>query len=499
MGGGGGIYNHGCARIAGNLVFHNMASGDGGGIQYTVPFGEDTIPPAMSGNTITENSASRGGGLFFSFPYSSGSVTNSIVWNNEAYSSGEEVYVTLYSSLAVSYSDVMDGQTGTGNIDENPYFSNPVTSDFHIAYESPCRDAGDGTLSRLTTDIDGNPRMIFHTVDMGADEVDMDLPGRTLLVPGEFQAIQTAIDSALPLDTVLVAPSTYLENVDFLGKPIALISEKGADSTVIDGTGSGSVVTFQGRETAQACLSGFTIRNGLASRGGGIYCYGASPSIVSNHITGNEAAGDTASDGGGIYCNGSASILENNVISANISAGDGGGVICIDSPASIKNNLIYDNSAAGNGGGIRYMVPYGSSIVPAAIVNNTITENSASQGGGLYFSFPWSPYGGEVVNTIFWNNTASWSDPEITDHSNNLSVTYCDVMDSYPGNGNLYCDPQFVTGPWGDFYLQAATGVDSGSCCVDQGDPNSPLIDGTTRTDEAPDAGIVDIGYHYPY
>jgi hypothetical protein len=60
-------------------------------------------------------------------------------------------------------------------------------------------------------------------------------------------------------------------------------------------------------------------------------------------------------------------------------------------------------------------------------------------------------------------------------------------------------DPLFVTGPQGNYYLsQIAAGQGTDSPCVDTGDPASHMIVGTTRTDEVPDSGVVDMGYHYP-
>ncbi len=59
-------------------------------------------------------------------------------------------------------------------------------------------------------------------------------------------------------------------------------------------------------------------------------------------------------------------------------------------------------------------------------------------------------------------------------------------------------DPLFVSGVGGDNYLsQIPAGQASNSPCVNSGNPADPLIDGTTRTDSAPDTGTVDMGFHY--
>jgi len=67
------------------------------------------------------------------------------------------------------------------------------------------------------------------------------------------------------------------------------------------------------------------------------------------------------------------------------------------------------------------------------------------------------------------------------------------------GTGNLYGDPLFAGGPGGDHYLgQTAAGQTTDSPALDAGDLASTMVTGTTRTDGVQDAGIIDLGYHYP-
>ena len=92
---------------------------------------------------------------------------------------------------------------------------------------------------------------------------------KTIHVPGDYTKIQEAIDAATDGDTVLVKPGTYVENIDFNGKAITVISDQGADVTVIDGNQAGSVVTFCSYEGQRSILVGFTIKNGKADINGG--------------------------------------------------------------------------------------------------------------------------------------------------------------------------------------------------------------------------------------
>ena len=104
----------------------------------------------------------------------------------------------------------------------------------------------------------------------------------------DYDTIQEAIDAALDGEEILVYPGTYEENILFDGKDIIVSSTNPLNSaivavTIIDGGGSDSVVKFTGGDTST--LQGFTIQNGNASSGGGIYIENSDPTIISNTIT----------------------------------------------------------------------------------------------------------------------------------------------------------------------------------------------------------------------
>src|SRR5262245_56785108 len=63
-------------------------------------------------------------------------------------------------------------------------------------------------------------------------------------VPADHPTIQAAITAASSGDTVQVAAGTYVENLNFLGKAIRVVSEQGPAVTIIDGNRAGPVVTF---------------------------------------------------------------------------------------------------------------------------------------------------------------------------------------------------------------------------------------------------------------
>lgn len=192
-----------------------------------------------------------------------------------------------------------------------------------------------------------------------------------LKVPDTFKKIQDAIDKWQKGDVVRVATGNYKENIKL--KPDVVL-EGGFKSdfsvqnwdqwpSVIDGGKLDSVVV--GANGAQ--LNGFTLRNGKAENGGGIYLNQAGMLIRNNTIEDNVAE----FDGGGIYISGYPGFarsqmyldIQNNTIRKNeasgIRGGWGGGICIRESKAGVRihDNLIggivgEGNQAAACGGGI---------------------------------------------------------------------------------------------------------------------------------------------------
>jgi hypothetical protein len=238
-------------------------------------------------------------------------------------------------------------------------------------------------------------------------------------VPADQPTIQAAINAATNGDTVLVAPGTYTENINFSGKAITVKSANGPGVTTITNNGGGATITFNGGEGAASVLNGFTILG--AGNSVGIQV-SSSPTILNNRITGNhscDGAGisvnfgsplikcntivgnfhDTCSGGvggGGIAVvgAGSAQILGNVISTNNAGNGVGGGGISLFAAGTptIMNNIISNNTAVA--GGAISMVNQSDAIV----VQNLIYNNNASQGSGIYFLVPSGDRGPLLVN-----------------------------------------------------------------------------------------------------
>lgn len=149
--------------IRNNVIYYNFATYGAGIFCYNAD-------PYITNNTIVENWATNGGGGMYCKSSASPTAMNNIFWNNNSTSGNDEIVVEIGSPI-ISYSDIDGGWPGTGNINADPQFVNSVWGDFHITWNSPCRDAGFNAASTLPeTDFEGDDRKTFGQTDMGADE-----------------------------------------------------------------------------------------------------------------------------------------------------------------------------------------------------------------------------------------------------------------------------------------------------------------------------------------
>jgi parallel beta-helix repeat protein len=220
---------------------------------------------------------------------------------------------------------------------------------------------------------------------------------RTINVPGDAASIQAGINAASDGDTVLVAPGTYVENIDFKGKAITVTSSGGATTTTIDGGQKGIVVNFASNETRASVINGFTITDDapplptqVTVRTDGILVAGANPTITNNIITNNRGFGIEVYSGSGY--------ISGNTITFSSTAGDptqdfgcdyddGDGIYIhgasntIVDPPVIDHNTIEQNVGHCQGGGFGLFA-----VPPSTIISNNIIANNRSLGYGAEFT-----------------------------------------------------------------------------------------------------------------
>jgi hypothetical protein len=295
---------------------------------------------------------------------------------------------------------------------------------------------------------------------------------------GPKETIKWAIIAASSGDEIVVADGVYTgpdnRNLGYGGKLLSLRSANGPEQCVIDCQGQGRAFVFDDDEPVGSLVEGFTIRGGAASEGGAVLC-------VANMAFENCVFEDNSAEiGGAIHhlASGKDLVLrdcrfvgnEGTVGPAAIFVGSH--VLRIERCQFVGNT----GNSIGAVGGIGYDVAIvnsefvqntaeflagGAAVLgweePFPVSNCTFSRNSAPMGAGFVVSestvanCSFSANDGDglyadthdtvfVVNSVFWNNI-----PTQIAREDLVEVSYSDVQDGWPGEGNINENPLFAS------------------------------------------------------
>ncbi len=500
---GGGIYSYGSyLNLTNVLIADNYLRNDGSGSAIYSWNDGDASAGSLTIINCTVVNNTGGSDEILTNLNPAPIIYNSIIFGSLGWGAEYE----LYYSYCEQCDNLINYTNNPGNIDTYPAFADTANGDYHLSDLSPAISAGTDTItiagvlySAPTTDLDGNPRPnpAGTSPDMGAYEsdkgVDPNYAGPVWYVDGPagvpygnggpgapFTTIQAGIDASSSGDTVSVKAGTYVENINFNGKNIAVLGED-RETTIIDGNQAGSVVTIE--SVATASLENLTMQNGTGTDminngemwGGGIFIKSSGVAITNCVIKDNTAI----SGGAGIYTDYSSTLLMDGcVVKSNgiITQGSGAGINTHSSTVTIRNTLVADNQAV-QGGGVYFWTS------TPTLDKVTIINNSASDvGAGVFCVYDSDPV---ITNSIIRNNNGPHPIYLAAGDNNDISIGYSDIsygIDSITVigsstvtdlGGNIDVDPMFVDTASGDYHLLATSQL------INAGHPDSTDSDGT--------------------
>lgn len=176
---GGGAYCESPRTVVSNCTFTANFASCGGGA--------GGIPYADAGTfyncTFTANSAfSAGGAVGYSTLYNCTLTGNSAMDAGGGAFGGRLYNCIVYSNVAPNAPNYTENSSlnyccttpmptnGFGNIEADPLFLDFSGGNLRLQSNSPCINAGRNTYATTINDLDGNPRVVSGTVDMGAYE-----------------------------------------------------------------------------------------------------------------------------------------------------------------------------------------------------------------------------------------------------------------------------------------------------------------------------------------
>ncbi|HPF69321.1 MAG TPA: S8 family serine peptidase [Candidatus Krumholzibacteria bacterium] len=371
--------------IYSSLFTGNAAANRGGAIRVSSGSTLRVVHGTFVGNTCASTDPTRGGGGLL--VQGRAEVENSILWHNTT-ANGDDTESSQVKSdggVLVLTSTCVEGLAalvGTDLLGDDPLFVDEAGGDLRLQAISPLREIGTGAAAADLDDLDldGNARDWGCGPDLGAYEY---ATTGNLEVPGDLRTIQCALETAVDGDVITVAPGTWSESLDFLGKDVTLVSAAGPNVTILDGTGLTSrLVTMASGESEASVLRGFTLRNAAPTDANGgalrvvdgagtidrcrfVNCattYGGALQVQNGRVAVSdcEFTGNTAtSDGGAVHVSGlptdgtTTSVLQRVTFTGNSTAGSGGALRIIGGDVLVTGGTFTGNAAGAAGGAIQ--------------------------------------------------------------------------------------------------------------------------------------------------
>jgi hypothetical protein len=297
----------------------------------------------------------------------------------------------------------------------------------------------------------------------------------------------------------------------FMNNPGVAVHNTFSDARLVECTFIGNLIGVSNSDSNSIAIRCVFMENGPSSGGGGAYNIHSKPVFIGCEFIRNWT--DGTGGGGGIHNAWSNAIIVDCLFEGNRAYryyyGCGGGIRNVESSPVIrgcsfidnyaqedggamwsyqfsnpllKNCLLVGNSAEDAGGGIY------SEQTELVVLSCTFTGNSSGRGKAFACdsSSHLRPSSLRVTDCIMWETAQTVGNYD----NSEITITFSDVRDGWPGEGNIDADPCFVepgywdaNGVWfdGDYHLLPD------SPCIDAGEqnyiaePNEKDLDGKPR------------------
>ena len=274
-------------------------------------------------------------------------------------------------------------------------------ADVHPGATEVCGDEVDqdctGDPNDGITDADSDGFIDWECTDGDdCDDSDSDIvPLMEVYVPDDFADVVTAVDAVCNGSTVYVDEGSYYGSIDAAGKSINIVGTGAAAATFLLGDGAATTVVVGGGGLPST-LSNLTVRDGIGTWGGGVYCtgecsfdfvifaeneayFGGGLALVDSDlfaVTSCTFETNNSSWGGGIYVENSTGSIADSTFVGNVTTSGGGGISGWFTEMEMSDLTVMGN-VGDQGGGLHLYT------CTSTLADSSITDNEAQTAGGM--------------------------------------------------------------------------------------------------------------------
>ncbi len=393
---GGGLWTAVNVTLGSGISIHDNKAIDNGGGIFAYGGGNSSpyaIAPnvTLSGNTLYENSAKNGGGIYLAAYTQLTFTGDSVIRGNKATADGGGVTATYGSILELNNGQFLEN---TGNNGGALWTAVGVTLGSSVSiYDNTAVGNGGGIY------VYGGGNSPYATRTSLVLSNGMINNNEATYGGGVFLSSNTAF--TLDSGSAIQENTATGDGGGIMALQDAILNLTSGSVEQNSAAGSGGGIWTQSSLTIH---SGFAVaKNNAGVYGGGVYVTTSAVLTITDGTIGGDTLGNTAQYGGGVAVRNGAGLVMNNSlgsISHNTATGDGGGIyVASSSVLTLTAGTISDNFAGtdvtdstkasatgGNGGGIysEAALALGSGIVINSNTARAISSSSGGLGGGVY-------------------------------------------------------------------------------------------------------------------